>query len=172
MPNYQPPPDYGTPPAAPDAPAPTPPSSVLAAVKLMYVGAGLSALWTILLFPQRGMIRDELSAQDLGGADPDSVTNAAVAGMVVIGLLTIGMWLWMAHANQRGHAWARIVATVLGSIAILFMLFSFIQLPGGGNGISIILNIGLIVLAASILWLLYRPDSKVYYAAVTKPPRY
>jgi sterol desaturase/sphingolipid hydroxylase (fatty acid hydroxylase superfamily) len=150
------PPDYGA--------TPEPPSSILAAVKLMYVGAGLSALWTILLFPQRGAYRDNLADNlDPETMDLDSAANTVIGGMAVLGVLTIAMWLWMAAANRRGNGWARIVATVLGSIAILFTLFSFTQVVG----IGIILNIALIGLAGSILWLLYRPDSNAYYTAIS-----
>lgn len=172
-------PAAGQPPSWQDE-APTaraePPASILAAVRLMYVGAGLSLLWTLLLFPQRDAIQDELTAQDLDmtPSEIDSVVTTFILSLTLLGVLTIALWLWMAFANRRGHAWARIVATVLGVIAILFTLFTTLSVLGVGQGlnISVLLNVALIALAAAILFLLYRPDSNEYYNAVSRQPRY
>lgn len=153
-----------------------PPASILAAVRLMYVGAGLSLLWTVLLLPQRDAIREELAGQDLDMTESEieSAATTFIWSLALLGVLTIALWLWMAFANRRGHAWARIVATVLGVIAILFTLFSTLSVIGLGQGvnISVLLNVALIALAVAILFLLYRPDSNEYYRAMTRQSRY
>jgi hypothetical protein len=156
----------------PDTPVdrPEPPSSILAAVKLMYVGAGLSLLGILFTFTARGSIRDQLAEDNPGytASELDTAVNVAVIGAVVIGGLSIALWLWMAYANKHGQGWARIVATVLGGLNIVFTLFSLTQSAGFG----IILNFASIALAGAILFLLYRPDSSAYYNAVSNRPRY
>lgn len=81
----------------------------------------------------------------------------------MVGLLGAALWLWMAYANKAGKSWARVVATVLGGLNILFTLFSL----SGGGGLNLIINVLTIALAAYILYLLYRPESSAYYAAVS-----
>lgn len=143
----------------------TPPSSLLAAVKLMYVGAGLSLLGMFFALATRGLLRDQLIEEDpdLTAGELDRAVNMASTVSVVIALIAVGLWLWMAHANRRGEAWARIVATVLFGLNIVLFIYNLGQTTGFGE----VVNITSIVLAGAILWLLYRPDSNAFYAAVS-----
>ncbi len=161
-PGHQP---YGQPPAKPE-----PPSSILTAVKLMYAGAVLSLLWTLLVLPQRDVLRDALDDQDLDmtASELDSLINAVIGAMVVVGLITVGLWILMARTNRNGRSWARVVATILGAIAILVGLLGLLQV----DAIGLVMNLALIVLAVWILVLLYRRESSEYYSAVSQPPRY
>lgn len=145
------------------------PSSIVAAVKLMYVGAGLSALGIVFSLTTRDTIRDRIAEDDPGLAADELTGRATMAtGQgVVIGLIAIGLWLWMARANQHGLDWARIVATVLGVLNVVFTLFNLSQTTGFG----VVLNVVSIGLAGAILWLLYRSDSSSYYAARSSPAR-
>lgn len=147
-----------------------PPGPVRTAVKLMYAGAVLSVLWTLLVLPQRDALRDRLEGQelDMTAAELDAFVNAFITVLVILGLVAVGLWLWMAYANRRGRSWARVVATILGVIAILSALFGLAQ----PIGLSLILNLALLVIAGAILFLLYRPESSAYYRAVSNPPRY
>jgi hypothetical protein len=147
----------------PIAPHPTPPASLLAAVKLMYVGAGLSLLGMLFAVATRTQLRDQLIEED-----PDQSTeelnravDMATGVSVVIGLIAVGLWLWMAQANGRGEAWARIVATVLFGLNIVLTAYNLAQTTGFG----VVVNITSIVLSGAILWLLYRKDSNSYYAS-------
>lgn len=144
---------------------PEPPQPILTAAKLMYVGAALSALLLLFTFLSRGAIRDAVEDSDTGlSADEvDAAVNLTIGIGVVVGLIGIGLWLWMAAANKAGKSWARVVATILGGLNILFTLFSL----SGGGGLNLIVNVLQIALAAYILYLLYRPESSQYYAAVS-----
>ncbi len=77
-----------------------PPRSIQRAVMLMYVGAGLEVLGLIFNLITRGS-----TASGIPGA-----------------LLGIGLWIWMAKANQAGKNWARITSTVFFGIECLFLL--------------------------------------------------
>lgn len=164
LPSFQPGADANQPPVP--ATRPEPPSSILNAVRLMFVGAGLSALGIIFAIATTDSMRDQLvdADPDLSGSDLDAAVTIGVGVAVVIGLIGIGLWIWMALANKRGLSWARIVATVLGGLNILLTLFSLIQATTGSAIISLIT----IALAAVIIWLLFRPESSQYYNAVAE----
>ena len=85
--------------------------------------------------------------------------------LVVIGLMAILLWVWMAETNRRGKSWARIVATILGALNIVFTLVGL--LLGGNSGLVVAFSMVSAALAAVILYLLYRPDSSAYYEAVS-----
>jgi len=142
-----------------------PTSSIVAAVKLMYVGAGLSLLGTLFGLTTRDAMRDRLVEDnpDMTNGELDRTLNVATAVGVVIGLIAVGLWLWMARANMRGLAWARIVATVLFGLNVVLTLYNVSQTTGFG----VIISIVSIVLAGAILWLLYRGDATAYYDAVS-----
>jgi hypothetical protein len=158
-------PRYGQPQAKPE-----PPSSILTAVRLMYAGAVLSLLWTLLQPTRRDTFRDALDNPDaeITADDLDAFVNVAIGVTVVIGLIAAGLWILMARTNRDGKAWARVVATILGGIGILVGLLGMLQ----ADAIGLIMNLALVVLAVWILVLLYRRESTDYYNAVSQRPRY
>ncbi len=168
------PPGYGAYPTAPvpppAGPAPEPPRSILTAVKLMYVGAGLSALNIVFAFLSRDAIRDTLADNDstLTADEIDSGANVIVGVFALIGVIGVALWLWMAAMNKRGRSWARVVATVLGGLNIISTLLGL----GQAGGLTIVLNLITLALAGTILWLLYRKESSGYYAAVSARGRF
>ena len=161
------PPESPPPAAPPVIPQRTPPTSLLAAVKLMYVGAGLSLLGMFFALATRSQLRDQLFEEDpeQSAEELDRAVNMASGVSVVIGLIAVGLWLWMAQANGRGEAWARIVATVLFGLNIVLTAYNLAQTTGFG----VVVNITSIVLSGAILWLLYRKDSNAYYTARSGP---
>lgn len=151
-------------------PAPSePPQSVLTAVKLMYVGAGLAVLSLITTFVARDEIREQTidSAVDGGMSvsEAESLADSSVAVVFVISALVVGLWIWMARANRRGKRWARVTATVLGGLNIVFTLGSLVS---GGSGLNFVVSLVTLALAAYILWLLYRPGSSAYFQASSR----
>ena len=69
----------------------------------------------------------------------------------------------MAVKNGQGRSWARVVATVLGGLSVLSTLSNLAQ--GNTTALSLVLSLVGIVLAAVILWFLYRPESSRFYTA-------
>jgi hypothetical protein len=155
--------DYRTPPDVP--PEPDPPPPLATAVKLMYVGAGLSALGVITNLFQRDELREQIAENDssLTEDEIDTAVNFGLGFSLVLGLVVIGLWIWMARSNERGQSWARTTATVLGALSILFLLFGLAL--GQSTALSTGLGVVSLVLAAVILYLLYRPESNEYYRA-------
>jgi hypothetical protein len=155
--------DYRSPPDVP--PEPDPPPPLATAVKLMYVGAGLSALGIVTSLFQRDEIREQIAENDssLTENELDTAVNFGIAFSVVLGLVVIGLWIWMARSNERGQSWARTTATVLGALSIVSLLLSLGV--GQSTTLSMILGVVSLVLAGVILYLLYRPESSDYYRA-------
>lgn len=166
------------PPGGPAA-APEPPPSILNAVKLMYAGAGLAALSIVVgLFVSTGDdARDQIAEQlEQSGTEVtteqiDAFYTAGIAFSVVVGLIAVVLWLWMARKNRQGRSWARIVGTVLGGINILFTLISLLgsALPGvGGGGLNLLMSLLTLAVAVAALYFLWRPESSRYYEAVSQ----
>jgi hypothetical protein len=142
--------------------APLTPKPILTAAKLMYVGALLSLIGGVFAILGRDAVREEAARQDpdASPSDIDAFVNTFTGFMVVIALIAVALWLWMAAANKKGRSWARIVATILGGLNILFGLWG---LTAGAFDIGTLINLISPALAAVILYLLYRPESSEFY---------
>jgi hypothetical protein len=139
------------------------PSSVTRAVRLMYVGAVLSVLDVVVTWFTKSQLRDQIEATS-PTLTPDQVETAVTVSLgtgLVVGLVAVGLWLWMAAANGAGKSWARVLATVLGALGALGAVLSITT----GTGITIALQLLSLVLAVTILVLLWRPASSAYYQA-------
>ena len=139
------------------------PPSIRTAVKLMWVGAAISALGIVVAFTQTGELRDQLRKADdtLSADDLDTAVAVGLTFIGIIGVISIALWLWMAGTNGQGKTWARTVATVLGGLNVVFTALGFFgdQL----TPLNVIFSVLGIVLAVTILVLLYRPESNAYY---------
>jgi hypothetical protein len=153
-----------------DTAADSRPEPIALAVKLMYAGAALSAIGALLTLLQRSAIEDSILDADssLTESELDSAVAVAMAFGVVIGLIGAGIWLWMASANGQGKRWARTVATVLGGLNVLFTLLGLAGM-NSSTGPSNVIGVVSAVLAAVILYLLWRPESTRFYD--TNSPR-
>lgn len=140
------------------------PPSIRAAVRLMWVGAALSLLGVLLSFTQLDTVRERIEQDEpeLTPSEVDAVVAIGQAVSVVIGLVAVGLWLWMASANGKGRSWARTVATVLGGLSVVG---AAITLATDATGVSLVTSVISIGLAAVILVLLYRPESSRFYEA-------
>jgi len=156
---------------------------VLAAVKLMYVGAAFSTVTLIIALALIPAIKAGLRMADprLTAAQVSNV-NMLIALAVVFGLAVIAAWLWMARATGQGRNWARVLSTVLFGLATLDLMRGP-QYPGhylahfviGGQVYAVIHSVlgatvlGLVVpvltwltgLAAA--WLRWRPAASAFF---------
>lgn len=168
-----PPPAYppaGMPPQVPygeTRPRPTPPPSIRTAVRLMYVGAALSAITFLISLLTQGSVREQALERDpaLTESELDTIVAISLGIGIFVGLIAVLLWVWMAEANRRGKSWARIVATVLGGLNIVFTVFGIAV--GQSSGLNLVVSLISVLLAATILYFLYRPDSNAYYEAVS-----
>jgi hypothetical protein len=162
---YQP---YPSPGQVPQPGRPEPPRSVITAVRLMYVGAAISALGTILALVSLSSFTTTLRNADpsLTTAQISSFKSIYIGSAVVGGLIGIGLWVWMALANKAGKNWARIVSTVFFGIATLEMLYNLVRAEPAAGKIGTVL-VWLVGLGAIVM--LYRRESSEYFSAASAP---
>jgi hypothetical protein len=141
-----------------------PPDTVLAAVKLMYAGAVVSALSLIVGLATVGSLRTQLrnAYPSYTTSQVHTVEVATVVFIVIFGLIGIGLWLWMAVANKRGGNWARITATVFFGLNTLSLLAGFAR-PEPLASRLVGLLIWLIGLGAIVM--LWRAESTAFFKA-------
>jgi hypothetical protein len=145
------------------------PSSVRTAVLLMRVGAVVSLLSLVAtlltLSSLKSQIRDQLVSSDRQVSDSmvDAAYGTAIVFSVVLALIGVGLWLWMAWKNGQGRGWARIVATVLGGLNVLLTLISVVS--GNATTLALVLSLVNLVLAVVILVLLWKKESSAFFAS-------
>ena len=86
---------------------------------------------------------------------------------LVVGLVGIALWLWMARANGQGRSWARILSTVLFALATLQLIGDLQQAVSPAGTIEPVLGLLLAVLVwlpgLAAVWLLWRPASSAFF---------
>jgi hypothetical protein len=143
---------------------PSAPPSVQTAVKLMYAGAALSGLSFIIGLVTIGSLKQAIinaSKTPLTTSQLHTAEVVGVATIVILGLIGIGLWLWMARANGAGKSWARITAAVLFGLNTLGLISAVGRPNAIGTKIFDIL-IWIVGLGATVY--LWRRDSSEYYA--------
>jgi hypothetical protein len=153
-----PPPGYGP------APWARIPASVLAAVRLMYTGAALTIAGNILSLAIIGQVKAAFLTRHPMVPTREVATVAGIAaGLVIVnGIISTGLWLWMASANRRGRSWARTTATVFFGLDTLAALVTVAR-PGIPVVKLLVTLIWLIGLAAVIA--LWQRQSSGYFSA-------
>jgi hypothetical protein len=155
-------------------PRPAAPPPVLMAVKLMYVGAVLSAVAAIFTAATAGGLRTAiLKGHPLyTTAQVHKAETSIVISAIVGGLLAVGLWIWMARMNGAGHKWARIVASALFAINTVDLLITISQ----ASAITAVeANAGVSIAVGALVWLaglgaivlLWRGESSQYMAAAS-----
>jgi hypothetical protein len=140
------------------------PTSVQTAVRLMYAGAGISAISFILGLVTIGSVRRTLEKQNptFSASKISSLVNAEIAIVVVAGVIGVGLWLWMAWANKRGKNWARITGTVFFALYTLDLILVAARSTSGVSTVFAIVT-WLVGLGATIM--LWRRESSSYFHA-------
>lgn len=147
------------------------PRTVTLAVWMMYAGAVVSAISLIVSFATSGSLRAAIKAAARSShtsLTPSQLTtevHALTAALVVVGVIGVGLWIWIAIFNRKGRNWARITGTVLLGLYTIELFASFAQHTDAFSMGGTIL-VWLIGLTAVVL--LWQPASSAYFRA----PRY
>ena len=143
---------------------PPEPPSIRTAVRLMYAGAALSALGFIVGLVTLGSLKQDIikaSTKPLTASELHAAEAFGLVTIIVLGLVGIGLWLWMARANGAGKSWARVVAAVLFGLTPLGLLSAVARPNAVGTKIFDVLG-WVVGLGATIF--LWRRDSTQYFA--------
>jgi len=152
----------------PEPVRPGPPASVVMAVRLMYAGAVVSALSLIVGLVTIGSLRSSLhkAQPSLTPAQLHSLQSVVVVGSIFIGVISIGLWVWMALMNRAGKSWARIVASVLFGLDTLFLLAGVARAGAAAGTLVSVLTWLIGLFAVVFLW---RRDATEYFNAASGP---
>ena len=155
---------------APMAEDPPRPRSLRNAVRVMCVGAGVALAGTIVTIAASSKIKTEVFDAVLKNdrrhgraytiAQLHTVANVTFVALVVAGIVSILVWLWMAWANNRGSGWARIVASVL--LALITIEVVLARSRASVSFIFILLEWLLGLVAVVLLW---REQTSAYIGA-------
>jgi hypothetical protein len=165
--------------------APSVPASartVRAAVRLMYAGAAVSTANLIIFLALIGDIAayHAILGYHLTAGQVSQLLNPlAITTAIVLALVPIALWLWMARETGRGRNWARHVCGVLFALATLSLSsvvpqpvinISFVPavhlsfVPALGPAVPVLTWLA----GLAAVWLLWRPASTPFF----KPPGY
>jgi hypothetical protein len=125
-------------PVATALPRPPVPPTVQRAFYLMLGGAALTLLSLVLSVAEVGTIRRDLTTSRadnpaLVNESIDTLVRIAVAVLVIVALLEVGLWVWMAFTNRAGRNWARITSTVFFGVAVVFTLIGLAASAGSAG---------------------------------------
>lgn len=162
--------------ASADLAAPPPP--VHRAVRLMQAGAVVSTL--SLIFTVIGSFSlkhnmmtanaQKLADHQITASQISRTATGLIIYTIVIGLVSIGLWLWMARMNEAGRRWARITASAFFALWSLYTYSVIGELHGGVTVtatliVSMVLILALWVIGAATTFYLWRPVSTAYFKA-------
>jgi hypothetical protein len=141
---------------------PPAPQSVVNAVKLMYAGAAVSTVSLIISLADIGGTKAAIkrARPNLTATQVNQLNTFIISLAIISGLIGIGLWLWMARANNQGKNWARIVSTVLFGLATLD-LFGVLTQPKTLVGLVFPVLTWLLGLGA--VFLLWRKENNDFY---------
>ncbi len=144
------------------APKPAPPTSVQTAVRLMYSGAVISAISFILGLATLGNLKRTLQKDhpSYTTAHINSLVTASIVFIIVVGIIGVGLWVWMARMNLKGRNWARILGTVFFAVDTLDLLGVF---RGSANAISAVFAIVTWLVGLGAVIMLWRRESTAYF---------
>lgn len=147
------------------------PKALDTAVKLMWAGGVLQLLAILPSFfmqdQMRDAIREQLEATDQEVTD--AALNAGIAGALIFSgvIAVVGAALWFLHAwaNGKGKNWARISATVLGVLNIVFTLISFVMPMAATTTLALVFSVINLLIAIAALYFMWRKENNPFYAA-------
>lgn len=154
----------------PGVPRPPLPPTVRYAYYFMLAGAVLSLVSTLLGLGSKGAMRTAVQKAS-PGFTPDQVNTAVNFGLVAVvavGLIGVGLWIWMAFANKAGRNWARITGTVFFGLDTLTLISGLSKHNLVGLGITANALVWLVGLAAVLM--MWNPASRPYYKPQAQYP--
>ena len=155
-----PPAEYGQP--VPVGPAPT---SVVTAVRLMFVGAALTLLGFIVTISTKSTIRANIAKKnpDFDAQKLNTAVNATIGIIAVFGIIIVVLFILLALQVRKGKNWARIVTWVICGLGIISALASLGQTVAAAS--RVVSLIGGLLDIAIVLLLLQKPSNEFF-----KPP--
>lgn len=152
------------------------PQTLRLAVIGMWIGAALSAISVLVVYVEMlSVVASNDARLDEKYGDNyvrmDGLSEAGIWLSVSIAAawaaVEIALWITMAFTNRSGFEWARVAATVMGAVGLLFAVGNFALSTAQDNivAISVVYNVANQALTIAIVALLWLPASTAYYGA-------
>jgi hypothetical protein len=154
----------------PGAPVPRSiPQSVARAVQVMYVGAAASLIGIVIELLLRHSLRSYISdhatrnGKRLTATQVADTYHAELVVLVVVGLIGIVLWIWMAQMNKRGRNWARITSTVFFALDTLGAIGGLAGGSLSGGNANRFYGLVVWIIGGIAIILLWRRSSTEYF---------
>jgi hypothetical protein len=153
----------------PELDRPSPPASLLRAVKVMYVGAILGPIHAVIYVITAGATKRAIEAKHPYWSHSlvSTTTGIAVIGGAAVALLAALLYVWIARSCRSGKNRARVTGTVLFAVACLLTAYNFG--PGVQTTFNMIFNCVGIVVALIAVVLLWQRASSAYFTYFKRP---
>jgi hypothetical protein len=159
----------------PGAPVPRSiPQSVARAVQVMYVGAAASLIGIVIELLLRHSLRSYISdhatrnGKRLTATQVADTYHAELVVLVVVGLIGIVLWIWMAQMNKRGRNWARITSTVFFALDTLGAIGGLAGGSLSGGNANRFYGLVVWIIGGIAIILLWRRSSTEYFKGVPR----
>lgn len=154
---------------SPQPPAYPQPWTIKWAVLGMWVGAAMTVLGVYVFYLEVDATNRKTFGANYAAADGLVRTGLMISMSIaaVLAVIELGLWITMALTNRHGFGWARIVATVLAAIGLLYAIFVVVTSALSDTLIipSVAYNIVNEGFAVAIVVMLWHPRSGSYYRA-------
>jgi hypothetical protein len=133
------------------------PGTMVTAVRLMYAGAAYALIYAIgfLIVIGDALKNEPASHTSLG---------AVAAAVILLSLIEIAVWLWIARACQKGRRWARVTGTVLFGIHTLSVLAVLGNTHPGIERARLLTVISWLIACGAVVFLWQRPSNAFFRA--------
>jgi hypothetical protein len=150
------------------------PPSVARAVQVMYLGAVASLVGIGVELLTRHSLRTFIADHATRNGKRLTATQVAnsyhveLVVLVVVGLIGVGLWLWMAQMNKAGKNWARITSTVFFAIDTLGAIGGLAGGSLSGGTAYRIYGVVIWLVGAAAIILLWKRSSSEYFKGVPR----
>jgi hypothetical protein len=134
---------------------PNAPQAIRLAIWVMYAGAVACAARVVIAFVTEGATKTAIAHKypTLSARSVTSVTHFAVIAEAVLALIAGILFVWIARECMQRKNWARIVATVLCGLGLLFAVIDlFAGARSSGDLIVSYAVAGIGLISTCILW--------------------
>jgi uncharacterized membrane protein YiaA len=134
----------------------------------MYVGAALGAIGLVVGLFSTSSIRHSIEKKypNYSASKVNTVVHAEVAFIIILGLIGIGLWIWIAQKLKAGRQWARVTGTVFFGLDTLALLGS---LATGTGAASKVFSVIAWIVGLVIVILIWRSESSAYFKPRPQP---
>lgn len=155
----------------PEPSRPPVPQSITRAVQFMYAGAAASLVGIIISMTTIGSLKSDIIKRypNYTQTQVNNAEHVAIGAAIVVGLITVGLWLWMAQMNKAGKNWARIVSTVLFGLSTISMLSGLASAGVATGGVARLYGIVVWLIGLGAIIFLWQRQSTEFFKSASAP---